>query len=321
MNIQGLLSVMWWVGFVASSGSHDNFCRDLTDYGKLYYTKINVTVCDISLEKECKNEPVSKCMEVPEIDCKVELFTNCVSTKVAHQVEVSKPVMEMKSLPWCEKLEVMEDHNKTSYSCHNVTKQHCTSLWKIVNGVKVWAGNDDCRNVTWEECKPTIQTVKWMVPKMNCTPELFTYLSFENKTDSFVTDLETCTVETRSVCSRVNRTDCGITNVRNCKESPVTKCSVVEVPVPAKDKIHKQWCLFDQNQSRLPAKDNKKESQITAKDSKKDDFDVTLSGRNARNLSFDDDLDDEIVLSEVFNRRERRRERTFSTFELNSRDD
>ena len=65
--------MMWWVGFVASSGSHDNFCRDLTDYGKLYYTKINVTVCDISLEKECKNEPVSKCMEVPEIDCKVWL--------------------------------------------------------------------------------------------------------------------------------------------------------------------------------------------------------------------------------------------------------
>ena len=61
------------MGVVVSSGSHDNFCRDLTDYGKLYYTKINVTVCEISLEKQCKNEPVSMCMEVPEIDCQVGL--------------------------------------------------------------------------------------------------------------------------------------------------------------------------------------------------------------------------------------------------------
>ena len=146
--------------------------------------------------------------------------------------------MEMKSLPWCEKTEVMEDHNKTTYECHNVTKQHCTSLWKIVNGVKVWAGNDDCRNVTWEECKPTIQTVKWMVPKMNCTPELFTYLSFENKTTNVDIDVETCTVETRSVCSRVKRTDCGIIDVRNCEEvsqsfSPTDSDTLSRAPSPS----------------------------------------------------------------------------------------
>ena len=97
---------------------------------------------------------------------------------------------------------------------------------------------------------------------------------------------------------------------------------MVEVPIPAKDKIHKQWCLFDQNQSQLSARDSTKEPQLTAQDSNNDEADLIFSGRNARNLSFDDGIEkDEIVLSEVFNQRERRRERTFSTFELNSRDD
>ena len=126
--------------------------------------------------------------------------------------------MDMKTLPWCDQIEVMESHNKTKYECRNVTKQHCTSLWRVVKGEKVWAGNDDCRNVTWEECKPTIHAVRWMVPKMNCTPEVFTYLTFQNQTTTVKMDEETCTLEKRAVCERVQRSACGIIDVRNCSE-------------------------------------------------------------------------------------------------------
>lgn len=148
----------------------------------------------------------------------VELFKKCVSTQEDHTVIVSKPEMEMKTLPWCDKIEVLQDHNKTTYKCNNVTKQHCTSLWKIVNGAKVWAGNDDCRNVTWEECKPTIKTVKWMVPSMNCTPEPFTFLTFKNETTDLTTENQTCTVEKKPVCYKVPRRSCGSIVVHNCTE-------------------------------------------------------------------------------------------------------
>lgn len=308
-NSLNCLILIYLAGVVVCSGDHENFCRDLTDYGKLYYTKVNVTVCNTSVEKKCDVKPVSVCMEVPEIDCKVELFTKCDYKPITSRLNVSKPAMEMKSLPWCEKIEVMEDHNKTRYECHNVTKQHCTSLWKIVNGAKVWAGNDDCRDVTWEECKPTIQTVKWMVPTMNCTQELFTYLTFKNHTTDVETDEETCTVETRAVCERVQRTACGIINVRNCSQTPVTRCSEVLVPVPAKDKIHKQWCLFDQASPKLSNKDNKNDEAV-----------VAVTARSSRSLSFDDD--NEIVLSDVFNHRDRRsKDKSLSVLELNSRAD
>jgi hypothetical protein len=29
-------------------------------------------------------------------------------------------------------------------------------------------------------------------------------------------------------------------------QTPVTDCSLVEIPVPSQPKLHKQWCLFDQ---------------------------------------------------------------------------
>ena len=72
MNILAkYLTLVCLTSAVLSSGGHDNFCRDLTDYGKLYYSKTNVTVCKTAKEKKCEKKPVSLCMEVPEIDCKV----------------------------------------------------------------------------------------------------------------------------------------------------------------------------------------------------------------------------------------------------------
>ena len=30
---------------------------------------------------------------------------------------------------------------------------------------------------------------------------------------------------------------------------PVTNCSTIDIPVPSQDKLHKQWCLFDQTEN------------------------------------------------------------------------
>merc|ERR1719219_3059994 len=80
---------------------------------------------------------------------------------------------------------------------------------------------------------------------MNCTPEEFTFITFQNQSSSVVTEERICRVETRAVCENVSSSECGVINVTSCSQRPVTQCSEVLVPVPAKDKIHQQWCLFD----------------------------------------------------------------------------
>ena len=34
---------------------------------------------------------------------------------------------------------------------------------------QVWAGNEACEPVTWQECKLVPKTVKFIVPEINCT--------------------------------------------------------------------------------------------------------------------------------------------------------
>ena len=78
--------------------------------------------------------------------------------------------VKTKDLKNCTKEMVVEFHNKTIYDCQNVTKRHCTTLWTInEQGQKVWAGNeDDCRDVTWEECSPVEKRVPMSVAQMVC---------------------------------------------------------------------------------------------------------------------------------------------------------
>ena len=56
-------------------GLRDNFCHDLTDYGKLYFTKVKVNVCNVTLESKCEVKPVYECTQVPGVKCKAELYT------------------------------------------------------------------------------------------------------------------------------------------------------------------------------------------------------------------------------------------------------
>ena len=38
----------------------------------------------------------------------------------------------------------------------------------LFNLPKVWAGNEDCEDVTWQECKLVEQTVDFTLPKVEC---------------------------------------------------------------------------------------------------------------------------------------------------------
>ena len=38
----------------------------------------------------------------------------------------------------------------------------------MFHSLKVWAGNEDCEDVTWQECKLVNQTVDFTLPKVEC---------------------------------------------------------------------------------------------------------------------------------------------------------
>ena len=55
------------------------------------------------------------------------------------------------------------------FACRNVTRQNCITKWEIDSeGNKVWAGNEDCEDVTWQECTLIDRTIDFTVPKVDC---------------------------------------------------------------------------------------------------------------------------------------------------------
>ena len=203
---------------VTGNKDHDSFCRDLTDYGDLTYINETINVCTSELKKTCVDKTEEMCMDVTHMDCDVELFTDCAMDWTTHDVVESKPTTLTKHLPTCIKKTKPEEHEKVHYECKNVTKQHCTSLWKVVNGEKVWAGNDDCKDVTWEECEPIPVKVEWEVPYMECITTPHSYLSYENVTRPVMADTMECRVEKRVVCKPRKENKCASITYTTCSE-------------------------------------------------------------------------------------------------------
>lgn len=240
--------VLFLTGLGSVLARQENFCKPLEDWGDRYDLMENVTVCRTKLEKKCE-EVTSRamCLNVTEINCKVELFPNCTMDWHMEDGMDFEMIMKNKTLKECEKKMVPEQHNKTIYECKNVTKQHCTTIWKVNDrGEKIWAGEaDDCRNVTWEECHPIIKNVTMMVPTMMCEDVNVTYPSFINITTTVKVDTMDCQVEKRAVCHPVESRKCSTVNFTKCTQETVKDCKPVKEVVPYQDVIHKQWCLLD----------------------------------------------------------------------------
>ena len=90
-------------------------------------------------------------------------------------------VTAQKDLKNCTKTMMPKVHTKDVYECKDVTKQHCTTVWEIIKGKKVWTGNNDCKNVTWEECKAVKKDVTFLVPVMECETESHDYMDYEQQ--------------------------------------------------------------------------------------------------------------------------------------------
>jgi len=85
-----------------------------------------------------------------------------------------------------------------------------------------------------------------MVAHMNCVDLPVTYFDYENVTTEAMADSLDCTVSMVPVCTPLKSTKCGEVKYTKCQEIPETVCTTVDIPVPSQPILHKQWCLFDQ---------------------------------------------------------------------------
>jgi hypothetical protein len=132
--------------------------------------------------------------------------------------------------------------------CRNVTQQQCESKW-VVNdlGEKVWAGNENCQDVTWEECSLEDYVVPIEVPVWRCADDRqLTYSQAVFETVEVTAYASTCRAVASPVCTTVTRQECVDLAYEECADHVVPRCQKgLSIQVPYQTFDHRLKCLFD----------------------------------------------------------------------------
>ena len=89
-------------------------------------------------------------------------FTECKLTVREQQIQESSLVPRRFTEKGCVETKRNIPHRKLMPECVNVTKANCVlTNWETDEyGNQVWAGNEACDPITWEECKLVPKDVK-----------------------------------------------------------------------------------------------------------------------------------------------------------------
>jgi len=232
------------------------FCVDVSTYQPVVWQEVDAEQCDTVFVKKCEDRSEEVCAEVTETRCEVFPYTECQMGMESQ--EYTKSVLQPKLFveKTCNQGRKMIPHVKMLPECKNVTKQNCVTLWETdPEGKQIWAGNEACEPVTWQECKLVPKTVKFIVPEINCTDgQEVWYHEPESVTDLRMTNTFTCEVKSTTSCQSQTRPDCKRVQFQECREVPVTNCDPKTVHKPTQEKLHRKKCLLpDEKDAEAPA--------------------------------------------------------------------
>jgi len=233
----------------------EQFCVDISSYGPVEWVEEPAEECATPFVKKCEDKSENVCAEVVETKCQVVPYTEC--TMGLQPQEFTETVLSPVSFAPQECVTNRKEipHTKMLPECKNVTKQNCVTLWETDSyGKQVWAGNEACEPVTWQECKLVPRDVKFIVPEVKCEPqEPIWYHVPTPKTDVRMTNTMTCVVKSTTDCKAYPRNDCKSVNYQECKEIPVPGCQPKKVHRPTQEKIHRKKCLLPDDPAPPPA--------------------------------------------------------------------
>jgi len=234
--------------------SNDLHCVDVSTYEDVVWDKVDRTKCTATFPKirEAKTEKV--CESVTTLNCEIKGYTECKMEMVAVQYKGFK--MEDKEFvpQTCIEDEVEEFHTKMRPECKNVTKQNCVTKWVVKpSGQKVWDGNEDCEEVTWEECNLVPYQAPFIVPQIDCTAgEIIPWTDCVDDTKTQMTSKMTCEPKSAVQCSPQTERKCIFVYWEEFRQEPVPECKPASVNKPRQEVSHKKKCLLPDTATRLP---------------------------------------------------------------------
>jgi len=224
----------------------DQFCVDISSYGPVEWVEEEAEECATEFVKKCEDKTENVCADVVETKCEVVPYTECTMGVVMIDYTESVLVPRQFTPKECVTKRETIPHHKMVPECRNVTKRNCVTLWETdENGKQVWAGNEACEPVTWQECKLVQKDVNFIVPKVECndTESIWFYVP-DPETKTRETNTMTCEVKSTTSCESQTREDCTSITYQECAYEPVPSCKESHIHKPTQEQIHRKKCLL-----------------------------------------------------------------------------
>ena len=118
---------------------------------------------------------------------------------------------------------------------------------------QVWAGNEDCQPVEWNDCKLVDQKVPFKVPKITC--ENAGQIPYTDCIDTEKTQMAlgmSCNVVNSVNCQPVTELKCKKMTYTEIQQKPEEECKDHLIWIPVQTIEHKKKCLLPDISTMLP---------------------------------------------------------------------
>jgi len=206
---------------------HDDNCVDNSRYGELKNNVMEKDVCTYKVDRICNKKIDEICVPVQKETCEVVTFLDCKKNPSVSTQRDDETVLENFVTHDCyeDGVEVLEEVKKMPV-CKTVTKQQCDSKWVInEEGVKVWDGNENCREVSWEDCTLEDRIMAEEVPTYSCKKgETLTYSSHLVIEQEVFAFNKICQPRGNPVCTQRDEMECTIVEWEECRDEIIETC-------------------------------------------------------------------------------------------------
>jgi len=225
------------------SGLH---CNDVSTYEPVVWKPKDCEKCTATFPKKSVDKSDKVCIDVPRTQCDIIGYTECTMGMDAIKYNVTEMTEKFYHVKECKPTQRTVKHIKKKPVCKPVTKHNCVTKWEVLpSGEKVWSGNDDCEEVTWQDCNLVDIEVDFNITEIVCVnTTMIPWMDCEDTVKEQMTMNMKCVPKAALDCRPVTDTICTTVEWKEFHQEVESNCIDIQVNQPWQEVSHKKKCLL-----------------------------------------------------------------------------
>ena len=221
-------------------------CVDISHFKDVEYNVTETTLCAFKQRTHCEPKRSEVCRDIPVTRCEIVGYTECVEHPHTHQVREDKLENEKFYRQECSQVQKIVKEIKKAPHCEMVTKERCDSRWVVdEQGEKKFETSEDCRNVTWEDCRLVDKEVEREISSFECQPtdEPFVFKNVVHDTEEVTTVDRVCEPRVEKICEVKTEEQCETVEWEECRDTVQPHCFGFQIRIPHQEFNHLLRCI------------------------------------------------------------------------------